>query len=191
MGSSHRSRFVCATLVLAFSTGMAVTESLAAPASRPGDITGARGKEVIDVALTLSLSRKVVPVGGSLSEVMRVTNRGTVTMPTGPYRQQSFGQEINKPGQPHYPGKAVYAFARSRGGHCSHGTYGPASKIQTFACDLKRLAPGESQKVRIKIKKIKGPLLLDAKGFYGASGRVYDYRRGNDAVRRIIRVRRR
>jgi hypothetical protein len=52
------------------------------------------------------------------------------------------------------------------------------------------LAPGESQTAVVKIKNIKGPLLLDAKGFYGASGRVYDDRRANDTLQAIVRVRR-
>lgn len=97
--------------------------------------------------------------------MVRVTNRGNVAFPTKVFGREwkaAFGQEINKPGQPHYPGKAVYTFTKARGGHCDHGTYGPTSKIQTFGCDVRHLAPGESQAAVVKIKHIKGPLLLDA-----------------------------
>ncbi len=192
MERNHRLRqWGLGLLVLGFLAGMAVVPGAAAPQSQPSDLAGARGRDVVDIALKISVSRNVVPFGGSLREVMTVTNRGTIPVPTGQYLQLAFGQEINRPGQQHYPGKAAYAFARSRGGHCSHGTYGPTSKVQTFACDLRHLDPGERQITRIKIRKVKGPLLLDAGGFYGSSGRVYDDRRGNDAERAIIHVRRR
>jgi hypothetical protein len=177
----------CATLVLALSTVVAVFPAPGAGAPARSDLAAGRGTG-IDLALSVTVSRKRVPVGGALREVMRVTNRGTVTVPNG--EPLVFGQEINYPGMPNYPGKAVYAFARSPGGKCSHGEFGGGSKIQTFACDVTRLAPGETQTTQIKIKNIRGPLLLDAHGFYGHNGRVYDDNRANDAAPTIIRVRR-
>jgi hypothetical protein len=104
----------------------------------------------------------------------------------------SFGQEINVPGQPHYPGKAIYAFVRSPGGDCRKGTYTPGSKVQTFACRVTPLAPGESQTAVVKIKSIKGSLLLDAHlRIFDGSFREFDDRRGNDDAQAVVRVRRR
>ena len=139
--------------------------------------------EIYDLAISQSVSRRRVPFGGTVRELVKVTNRGNVAFPA-PTDKAAFGQELNKPGQPNYPGKAVYAFTRSPGGRCSHGTYGPTSKVQTFACDVTHLAPGESQTAAVKITKIKGALLLDAHIF------IQDDRGDNDDAQAIVRVRR-
>jgi hypothetical protein len=145
--------------------------------------------EVYDLAVSQSVSRRTVPFGGALNEVMRITNRGNIALPV-PRTQVNFGQEINKPGRPHDRGKAVYAFARSPGGRCSHGIFGGGSRIQTFACKMTPLAPGESQVAQIRITRIKGNLLLDAHlAIFDGSFRELDDRRGNDDAQTIIRVR--
>ncbi len=142
--------------------------------------------EVYDLGVSLTVSRRTVPFGGALREVFKVTNRGNIVAPTPQDPRIVFGQEINVPGRPHYPGKAVYASARSPGGRCSHGIFGGGSKIQVFACDVVRLSPGESQTAVVKIRKVKGSLLLDGH----VSGQAPDDRRGNDDAQTVIRVRR-
>ena len=77
-----------------------------------------------DVAVTVSVTRQRVPYGGTLRGVLRVINRGNVAVPTAEHRSMVFGQELNRPGQPHYPGKAKYAYVRSPGGNCSFGSVG-------------------------------------------------------------------
>jgi hypothetical protein len=146
--------------------------------------------EVYDIAVSQSVSGRTVPFGGSLNEVMRITNRGNIAVPV-PRTQVAFGQEINVPRDAHYPGKGKYAFTRSPGGHCRHGIFGGGSKIQTFACDMTPLAPGESQVARIRITRIKGNLLLDAHlAIFDGTIRELDDRRGNDDAQTIVRVRR-
>jgi hypothetical protein len=177
-------------VVILLSIAGTMTAALAVSAPGHGE-RGATGTgERFDLALTVSVSRKVVPYGGTLREVMRVTNRGTVRVPTSEHRRMVFGQELNRPNQPNYPGKAKYAFVRSPGAGCSHGNVGPTT-IQSFACYVTPLDPGQSQVVRVKIKNIRSHLLLDAGGFYGSSGRIYDDRRRNDEDPTVIRVRRR
>jgi hypothetical protein len=148
-----------------------------------------RPAEVYDVALSQSVSRRTVPFGGSLTEVLTVTNRGNIAVPVPSDSRLAFGQEINRPGLETYVGKAVYASIRSPGGHCRHGLYGYGSKLQVASCRVTPLAPGESQRARIRIKKIKGNLLLDAHIFvdYSYGG---DARKGNNDAQTVIRVRR-
>ena len=147
-----------------------------------------RPPEVYDVALSQSVSRRTVPLGGSLREVLKVTNRGNIAVPVPNDARLAFGQEINRPGLETYVGKAVYASIRSPGGHCSHGLYGYGSKLQVAGCRVTPLAPGESQLARIRIKRIKGNLLLDAHIFvnYAYGG---DARKGNNDAQTVIRVR--
>ena len=166
--------------------------ALTAPPQNDSDSAGARGvQQRYDLALSQSLSRQRVPFGGTVTEVLKVTNRGTVTVPTSRNPELSFGQEINIPGSSSAPGKAVYQYVRSPGADCTKGTLSPSSRVQSFACLVTRLAPGQSQTVAIKIKNIKGPLMLSAYGFYGASGRVNDDNRANDEVEAVVRVQRR
>jgi hypothetical protein len=140
--------------------------------------------EVYDLAISQAVSRRRVPLGGTVRELLKVTNRGNVAFPSPPNDRAAFGQEINRPGMPHYPGKAIYASATSPGGRCSKGTFGP-STIQTFACDVVRLAPGESQTATVKVTRIRGAILLDA------HVAIQDDRRGNDDAQAVVRVRRR
>src|SRR5918992_4113578 len=69
-----------------------------------------RGPEVYDLAISQTVSRRRVPFGGAVNETLKVTNRGNIAVPVPQDPRLAFGQEINVPGQPHYPGKAIYAF---------------------------------------------------------------------------------
>src|SRR5688500_3285880 len=76
------SQVPCASLVLSLSTAVAVFPPFAAAAPTQSDLAGARGAgQGYDLALSQSLSRQRVPFGGTVREVLRVTNRGSVTVP--------------------------------------------------------------------------------------------------------------
>jgi len=145
--------------------------------------------ERFDISVNVSVTRHRVPRGGTLRGVLKVTNRGNVRVPTSEEPLLAFGQALNRPGQPNYPGKAKYAYVRGPG-KCSWGQVGSGS-LWSFACDVIRLAPGESQKIRFKIKDVERSLLLDPGGFYGQSGRIFDDNRRNDEDPTIIRMIRR
>ena len=140
--------------------------------------------EVYDLGISQSVSRRRVPFGGTVRELVKVTNRGNIAVPVPQDPRAAFGQELNRPHLPTYAGKAIYASVSSPGSHCNHGLYAPGTKVQVFACDVTHLAPGESQTAVVKIKNIKGPLLLDGHLF------LNDDRRGNDDAQVVIRVRR-
>ncbi len=140
--------------------------------------------EIFDLAVTVKASKRKVPAGGSVTAMVRITNRGNITAPTVQDPAISFGQELNVPGQPHYPGKGKYRSVRSPGGKCSKGTYG-STKVQTFACDVARLRPGESQTATVKVTAIKGNLLLDS---HVAAG---DDEKSNDDAAAVVRLKRR
>jgi hypothetical protein len=142
-----------------------------------------REKEVYDLALSQSLSRKTVPVGGTVKVKLKVTNRGNIAAPTSDDRGLAFGQAINRPGAPNSPGKGTYLFVRSPGVDCSKGFIG---RVPIFACDVKRLAPGESQIAVAKIR-VKQSILLEAD--FGRS--FIDDRRGNNSRKAVVRVTRR
>ncbi len=144
-----------------------------------------RKEEVYDLGVGLAVSRRRVPIGGSVRATVRVTNRGNIPLPTRAEPRLVFGQEINLPGRPNSAGSAVYARvrSRSRGADCGHGTYG-STTLQVFACRVVRLAPGASETAVVRIAKIRSPILLDTHAPGG------DDRPANDERQLVVRVRR-
>jgi hypothetical protein len=136
-----------------------------------------RKEEVYDLKLSQVLPRKTVPVGGTVKMKLKVTNRGNIPAPTGERQRLAFGQAINRPGAPNSPGKGTYLFVR--GFKCSKGFFG---RVPSFACIVKRLAPGESQIAVAKIR-VKQSILLDAD-----FGPFSDDRRGNNSANAVVRV---
>jgi len=143
-----------------------------------------RDEEVYDLAVSVSVSRTRVPIGGSVRASVKLTNRGNTPVPTRAEPRLVFGGEINTPGRPNHRGRALYArvTSRSRGADCAHGLYGYGSKLQVFGCRVVRLAPGESETAILKVTKITAPIMLDTHAPGG------DDRRGNDDFSPVVHV---
>ena len=135
-------------------------------------------REVLDLALKQSVSRRSVPAGRVVVVKLTVINRGNITVPTRAEPRLSFGQSINRPGRPNAVGKGRYLSVRSPGTRCSKGFF---FKVPVAACAVKRLAPGERMVATMRIRVL-ASILLETEASFG------DDRRGNNEPRVVVRA---
>jgi hypothetical protein len=137
-------------------------------------------KELVDLALTQSVSRKSVRAGGVVVVKLTVTNRGNIPVPTRAEPRLGFGQSINRPGRRNAVGKGRYLSVRSPGVRCSKGFF---FKVPVASCAVKRLAPGQRMVATMRIRVL-ASILLETEASFG------DDRRGNNEPLAVVRVRR-
>jgi hypothetical protein len=135
--------------------------------------------EVVDIAMTQSVSRRSVPAGGVVVVKLTVTNLSNISVPTRAEPRLVFGQSINRPGARNSPGKGRYLSIRSPGGRCEKGFF---VKVPVMSCLVKRLDPGEKMLVTMRIRVL-ASILLESEASFN------DDRRGNNEPLTVVRAR--
>ena len=135
-------------------------------------------KEVYDLAVKQSVSRRSVPSGGAVIVKLIVINRSNVAIPTRADPRLFISQSINRPGQHNAVGKGRYLRVRSRGTRCSKGHF---YKVPVAGCSLRRLAPGERMVVTMRIRVL-ASILLEVETNFD------DARRGNNEPRAVVKA---
>ena len=136
-------------------------------------------KELYDLAVKQSVSRKSVPAGGVVTVKLIVINRGNIPVPTRAEPDLGFSQSINRPGLHNAVGKGKYLRVRSRGARCSKGFF---YNVPIAGCRVKRLAPGERMVATMRIRVLES-ILLEVEANFA------DARRGNNEPRAVVRAR--